>query len=110
MLDMSEDNKALVQKIYDRIWDKGDLSAVDELFDSNYVDHTEKPPGTPAGLEGFKAVITQIRTAFPDMTSKLEDMIAEGDKVVSRWTNTSTNTGEFMGMPATGKKVTTVGI
>jgi steroid delta-isomerase-like uncharacterized protein len=106
----AESNKALVQKIFARIWDKGEMSAVDELFDANYVDHTERPPGTPAGLEGFKAVIMQIRKAFPDMKSTLQDMIVEGDKVVGRWTNESTNTGEFMGMPPTGKKVTTSGI
>lgn len=106
---MSEDNKALVRKIYDRIWYKGDMSAVDELFDAGYIDHII-PPGTAPGLEGFKAVITQIRTAFPDMTYKLEDIIAEGDKVVSYWTNSGTNTGELNGMPPTGKKVEMEGV
>ncbi len=108
---MSEDNKALVRKIYDRIWNKGDISAVDELFDAEYNDHIiEGTPGTSPGPDGFKAVINQIRTAFPDMTIKIEDMIAEGDKVVSYWTNTGTNTSGLNGMPATGKKVEMEGV
>lgn len=64
----------------------------------------------PAGREGFKQFVLMYRSAFPDMHITIEDQIAEGDKVVSRWTARGTHQGELMGIPPTGKQATVTGI
>ena len=105
---MSEQNKAIVRRFID-IFRTGDMSVIDELLASNFVDHNPFPEQAP-GPEGMKQVIGMMRTTFPDMQVSVDDMIAEGDRVVARWTGTGTHRGEFMGVPATGNKVTVTGI
>lgn len=83
----------------------GDESAAEKYLDVNVVTH-DGMPGQAPGLEGVKQTFQGLRQAFPDMTVHIEDMIAEGDKVVGRFVVSGTNTGSFMGMPATGKKFT----
>ena len=105
---MSEENKAIARR-FAEVFETGDLSVLDELLASNFVDHNPFPEQAP-GAEGMKQLIGIMRATFPDMTVTTDDMIAEGDKVVSRWTGTGTHQGEFMGVPATGNKVTVTGI
>ena len=102
-------NKALLRRFYEELWTKGDLEAISELVAENYVDH-HPLPGTPPGREGLAALITTWRRAFPDMCETCEDLIAEGDKVVGRFTMRGTHSGEFMGVPPTGRRVTMSGI
>src|SRR5947209_19045224 len=99
-------NKANFAAIPEEVFNKGNLAAIEELFTSAYTDHTPLPPGFPSGLAGVYAFVTMLREAFPDLHYTLDDAIAEGDKVVGRVTVTGTNTGPFMGMPATGKRAT----
>jgi predicted ester cyclase len=108
---MSEENKALVRRYFEEIWDKGNLDLIDELFTTNFVRHG--PTGTEGevrGLEGFKGLVTMYRTAFPDLRVPIEDLIAEGDRVVSRWTAYGTHQGELMGNAPTGNQATVTGI
>ena len=105
---MSEQNKAVVRR-FTEVFETGDLSILDEVLASNFVDHSPFPE-QPPDREGMKQMIGMMRATFPDMAVSTDDMIAEGDKVVSRWTGTGTHQGEFMGIPATGKKVTVTGI
>ena len=105
---MSEENKAVVRR-FTEVFETGDLSILDEVLASNFVDHNPFPEQAP-GLEGMKELIGMMRATFPDMALTTEDMIAEGDKVVNRWSATGTHQGEFMGVPATGNKVTVTGI
>ena len=105
----TEENKAIMRRVWEEIFNKGDLSVADEIIAPNYVYHG--PIGMEfKGPEGFKQLITMFRTAFPDMRVTVEDMVAEGDKVVSRITGRGTHKGEFMGIAATGKQVTYTGI
>ena len=104
-----EENKAIVHRIMEEIFNKGNVAAADELIASNFVDHNPVS-GQPAGLEGLKQVVTMFRTAFPDLHCTVEEMIAEGDKVVARGTIRGTHKGEFMGVPPTGKRVRVTGI
>jgi predicted ester cyclase len=67
-------------------------------------------PGIPTGLEGAKAAHRLMLAGFPDYQTVIEDMLAEGEKVAARIRMTGTNTGEFMGIPATGKRVEFTGI
>jgi steroid delta-isomerase-like uncharacterized protein len=104
-----EENKAIVRRLLDEVINKGNLDVVDELVARDYV---YSAPGSPEmrGPEGFKQLISMYRSAFPDMQMTEDDMIGEGDKVVSRWTATGTHRGELMGIPPTGKRATVTGI
>ena len=99
------DNKKMVRQFYDEVINKGNLRAIDKLLAENFVDHS-LVPGLPHGVEGVKQSFTMLRKGFPDARVTIKDLIVEGDKVVTRATMHGTNKGEFMGTPATGKKVT----
>jgi len=100
---MSEENKAIVRRSYEELWSKGNLDVVDELYAADFVLHDPAQPGI-RGPEGYKQIVITNRTAFPDLNVKVEDQLAEGDKVATRWTTTGTHQGEFAGIPATGKR------
>jgi len=101
----TEQNKALFRQFIDEIFNQGNMSAVDELVAPDFVEHEELPPGIPTDREGVKQLTLMLRSAFPDFKATIEDMLAEGDKVVVRMTWRGTHKGEFMGIPATGKSV-----
>jgi steroid delta-isomerase-like uncharacterized protein len=105
----TKENEALTRRYTDEIWGKGDLKAIDEVFAPDYVDHFPFPGFTP-DREGLKKSISTFRSAVPDMRTRVEDVITEGDKVVARWSSTGTHKGELMGIPPTNKKVTMSGI
>jgi steroid delta-isomerase-like uncharacterized protein len=98
----TEENKALVHRFYDEVHNKQNRAAIDDFIDPHMVDHAA-PPGTPGGIEGQKQLIGMYLTAFPDHQVTVEDMIAEGDKVVARVTVRGTHQGAFLGIPPTGK-------
>ena len=107
----TEENKSLARRFFEEFWDQKNLAAADELMAATHVDHTPgSPAGLPPGPEGFKQFGSVYFAAFPDLRLTLEDQIAEGDKVVTRWTSYGTNTGSLFGMPATNKSATLTGI
>ena len=106
---MSEENKALIRRFFQEVWDNKNLDIFDELVAADSVDH-ELPPGLPSGREGGKAYLGIFLTAFPDTNMTIEDQMADGDRVVTRWTAVGTHTAELMGIPATNKQVTVPGI
>ena len=93
----------------DEIWSKGNLDAAGEIYAADVVIHNAAPDN-PGGLEGVKYTVSGVRAAFPDLQFNVGDLIAEGDKVVQRWSWTGTQDGEYMGTPPTGKKTTVGGI
>jgi steroid delta-isomerase-like uncharacterized protein len=101
----TEQNKALFRRMVEEIFNRGDMSLVDEFLAPDFVEHEELPPGIPPGREGVKQLTAMFRSAFPDFKATIDDMIAEGDKVVVRMTWRGTHKGEFMGIPPTGKSV-----
>jgi steroid delta-isomerase-like uncharacterized protein len=107
-----EANKAGAQRIFDEIWNQGDLAAADELVvaDLVRVDPGNPTASGPVGREGFRMLVAGYQAAFPDIQFTIDDMIAEDDIVVTRWTSTGTHLGELMGMPPTGSTVTGTGI
>ena len=105
----TEVNKASMRRFYDEVFNKKNGAAIDEFINPNQVDHAA-PPGMPRGLQGAKQTITMYLTAFPDLHFTVEDIIAEGDKVVTRLTCRGTQQGAFMGIPPTGKQATTTAI
>lgn len=82
----------------------GDIDQFIDFFAADFVEH-EAMPGTPPGREGTRQLFTMLGAAFPDMHWGAEDVLVDGDKAVARVRFTGTNDGEFMGMPATGKRV-----
>ena len=108
---MSEENKALVHRYFEEIWNKGNLDLVDDLFTTNFVRHG--PVGTEGevrGLEGFKGLVSSYRSGLPDLRIPIEDLIAEGDRGVTRWTARGTHQGELIGNAPTGNQATVTGI
>lgn len=104
-----EQNKAIVQRVFDDIYNRGQLDAVEQVFAANYVDHSA-PPGFPSGLDAFKQAFVMFRAPFPDLYITVEDLIAEGDKVAARLTFRGTHEGTLMGIPPTYKDLAIAGI
>jgi steroid delta-isomerase-like uncharacterized protein len=100
-----KENKAIFRRIVEEGFNKGNLAIVDELVAANHINHADNVRGP----EEYKQFITMYRTAFPDLHMTVEDQIAEGDKVVNRWTSRGTHQGDLMGIPPTGKQVTLTG-
>lgn len=107
---MSAVNKALARRLVEEAFNEGRLDVTEELVASGYVGHDPSLPEEVRGPAGVKEVIAGYRAAFPDIQVTIEDQIAEGDLVVTRWRATGTHQGELMGMPATGKQATVTGI
>lgn len=106
----AEENKKIIHRLYGET-DKGNLAAMDEFFASNLVDHNPPPiPGLAPGLEGVKQSFAIFYNATPDGYHTIDDIIAEGDKVVVRITARGTHTGDLFGIPPTGKQLTMTGI
>ena len=100
----AEENKASVRHFINEILVKKNVGAIDEYLSADYVEHDEMP-GLEPGREGLKQMLGMYSGAFPDLGVHVEDIIAEGDKVVVRVRSTATHTGDFMGISATGKQV-----
>lgn len=108
---MSEENKALVRRYFEEIWDKGNLELIDELFTTDFVRHgPNATEGEVRGQEGFESLVSMYRNALPDLRIPIEDQIAEGDRVVTRWTAHGTHQGELMGNAPTGNPAPVTGI
>ena len=101
----TEQNKAILRRFFEELFNRGDLSVADEIVAVDYLAHDPAPGETP-GLQGLKEFVTSTRTAFPDVTFTIDDEIAEGDKVATRWTFRGTHQDEFAGIPASGNHVT----
>jgi ketosteroid isomerase-like protein len=107
---MSEQNKAVVRRLFEELWNKGNLMVADELLAPNYVNHDPSTPDFGRGPENEKKRASLYRSAFPDLRMTIEDMIAEGDMVTARWSCRATHKGDLGGIAPTGKQVTTSGI
>ena len=105
----TEENKAIIRRFLDELWNKGNLAIVDEVVASNWTGHSNLP-GMSSSREAARAAVTSTRTAFPDMHVTFDDLIAEEDRVVLRSTTHGTHQGPLVGIPPTGKQVTMSGI
>ena len=102
---MAQDLKALAARFNDEVMNQGKLEVLDEIVADDLVEHAS-PPGWPPGKEGVRAWVVMFRGAFPDLKVETLGAIADGDEVWLHSVMTGTHTGEFMGIPATGKRVT----
>jgi steroid delta-isomerase-like uncharacterized protein len=97
----TQENKAIHRRCIEEIWNKGNLSVVDELIAADWAYVTENVHGR----EGYKGWVTMVRNAFPDWHQTIHDQVAEGDKVATRWIVQGTHQGPIWGIPPTGKKI-----
>jgi predicted ester cyclase len=104
-----EHNKAAARGVFD-VWSTGEIERLDQLVASDVVHHDPYDPHGAEGLVGMKRTIELNRNAFPDMQLTVEDQVAEGDKVVTRWRGEMTHTGELADAAPTGRRVTITGI
>ena len=102
---MSIENEALARRYIEEVFNKGNISVIDELVAADFVEHNPYPGQAP-GIEGEKQAVSNLRSAFPDLHTTIEDVIADADHVVVTVTSRGTQKGEFMGSPATGAPVT----
>jgi steroid delta-isomerase-like uncharacterized protein len=108
---VTEDIKRISRRVIEEGFAQGKTEVMDELVAEDIVNHDETiPPELPAGREGIKALAQGYTNAFPDMALTVEDQVAEGDKVVTRWKARGTHQGELMGIPPTGKEGRVSGI
>ena len=107
--EIAEKVKTIARRITEDIWGTGNVALIDELYAPNYVDHNPLPGFAP-DRESLKQSVTGMRDAFPDLHSQVEDLIAEENKVVVRFSGRATHKGELMGIPPTGKEVALAGI
>ena len=107
---MSEENKALARRFYEEVFNQENLEVADEIAAQDHVNHDPTLPDIPSGPEGLKQIVNLYHGAFPDANITVEDQIAEGDKVVNRWTGRGTHQGELMGIPPSGNRVEVSGM
>lgn len=101
---MSEEDKVVVRRLIEELFNTGDQDIADEVLAADYVDHSPSHRGLP-GPENLKRAVSEWRIAFPDTRNVVEELVAEGDRVAARWTTHATHRGEFMGIPPTGNRI-----
>ena len=104
---MREQNKALVRRFLEALWNRNDFAAAGRLLARDYDGHNST---VIRGPEGAIAFIPRLRAAFPDFHFTILDQVAEGDRVATRWQLAGTHRGPFQGAPATGRRVEMAGI
>jgi len=103
-----EENKTLVREFVKRIFIDRDLDAIDELVTDDFVDHV--PLDSPGGPAGFRASMEKLFASFPDLTTKIEDVMGEGQRMVVRISMAGTQRGEFERIPPTNKRIEVFGL
>jgi predicted ester cyclase len=105
-------NKALVCRVIEEVWNKGDLSVIPEVYVPDFVSHQRSHPdvGDVRGVAALAAFVREIREAFPDFYDTIDDQVAEGDKVVTRVTSAGTQRGVLMGLQPTNKRASWMAI
>jgi steroid delta-isomerase-like uncharacterized protein len=102
---MSEENKALVRRWFEELFNEAKLEVADEIVTLDHVSHDTSTPDHLPGPEEERQLVRLVRGAFPDGQISIEDLVAEGDRVAVRWMFRGTHRGEFMGVSPTGNEV-----
>ena len=107
---MSADNKAIVRRLYEEVWNKRKLEVINEIISPSHALQGPNFSGSSVGPEAYKRQVLLFLTGYPDLDWTIEDIIAEKDKVVACWSISGTHKGDYMGVPATNKKVSVDGM
>jgi steroid delta-isomerase-like uncharacterized protein len=106
----TEENKRISWRLQEEVFGQGKLELVDELLAPDYVSHAPGDPVLSRGPEDIKEVVRSYHSAFPDINFAVEQQVAEGDMVVTRWTARGTHRGKFMGVPPSGRRIEVSGM
>ena len=106
---MSAQNAELSRRIFEDVWNRKNLSAVDEIISADYVHHDANSPAA-SGIDGYKQFVNYYMNAFPDAHFTIDDAFTDGENEVTRWTVTGTHEGELAGIPRTGRRFSVTGI
>ena len=106
---MSDENKAIIYRLIDEVWNQRKLDILDEIVAPDAVIHSTTVPDLSRGPEGAKQYVRLFWAAFPDLQVTTDDIVAEGDKVALRWSAHGTHEGRLMGIEPTGKPMTITG-
>ena len=107
---MSVQNRSVVDRWWQELWNQGNLAVADEIVASNFTDHDPATPWAPPGIDGCKTLVSGYRTVFPDIHFSVEQQVEAGDTVVSHWRCRGTHRGELMGIAPTNKTIEVEGI
>jgi steroid delta-isomerase-like uncharacterized protein len=107
---MSAENKAIVRRLYEEVWNRRNLEVINELISPSHALLSPNNYSSSIGPEAYKRQVLAFFEGYPDLRWTLEDTIAENDKVVARWSISGTHKGEFMGVTATNKKISVDGM
>ena len=107
---MSAANKNIVRRLYEEVWNERKVEVINEIISPSHALHAPNISGSSIGPEAYKRNVLLFLTGYPDLHWTIEDTIAENDKVVACWTISGTHKGDYMGIPATNKKVSVDGI
>ena len=107
---MAAKNKAIVRRYFDEVLSAGNIELIETLISATYASHYPAGYELGGGPEDVRQIVTSVRRAFPTVRFTVDDLIAEGDKVVCRWTFHGVQEGDLMGIPASGRKATVMGI
>jgi steroid delta-isomerase-like uncharacterized protein len=108
---VTEQEKVVVRRVFEEIWNQQRLDLIPQFYAEDFVDHDPTILRPGVGPEGVKQLFVNNLTAFPDMHFTIEDMVSEGDKIVTRWTAEGTHTGKYLNaIPPTGKRAAISGI
>lgn len=101
----SHDPKSVYCRILQEVAIGGNMAVANELLSDDVIEHEKLPEGLPPNGEGIRQLFALLRSAFPDLRITIEDLLEDGDKVVARVTLHGTHQGDFLGIPATGRRV-----
>ncbi len=112
---MAAQNAELSRRIFEDVWNRKNLSAIDELMSADYVHHDPSSPAVPSGVDGYKQFVNAYMSAFPDAHFTIDDAFTDGQNTevqneVTRWTVVGTHEGELAGIPRTGRRFSVTGI
>lgn len=98
------------RRIFEELWNLKRRDVIDDVISPDYVHHDPQAADIPPGIDGCKKFVDRYMVAFPDLQMEVEDEIVSGDRIVTRWTATGTQTGELPGCPPTGARISIEGI
>jgi len=107
---VAPDNREITRRVFEEVWNQKNLKVVDELMAVDYVHHDPSFPTVVAGIDGYKQFVIHYLNAFPDLRFTITDQVIEGELTATRWTASGTHTGDFPGIPQTGRPISVTGM
>ena len=106
---MAAQSAELSRRIFEDVWNRKNLNAIDDLISANYIHHDANSPAA-SGIDGYKQFVNYYMNAFPDAHFTIDDAFTDGQNEVTRWTVVGTHEGELAGIPRTGRRFSVTGI